>query len=108
LWSRYTRFRLYLRAAHSETNLAEEEIRHTPENIERVLADIEDFFDSILHQIEESASACKAIVEKMEEEYGNESPEQIAEDPNRFEDLKNTLELLFPMTYDQYPVVSPR
>nr|CBA35020.1 hypothetical protein [Fusarium musae] len=107
LWSRYTRFRLYLRAAHFETYLAEE-IIHTPENIERVLADIDDFFDYILHQVEESASACKAIVEKTKEEYGNESLSEIGQDPSRLEGLKSTWQELFGMTYDQCLLVYPR
>ncbi|KAF5647591.1 ORF20 [Fusarium tjaetaba] len=109
LWSRYTRFRLYLRAAHFETYLAEEEIRYTQKAIDRALVNIEGFFDSFLeNQVEKSATACKELVKKMEKEYGNESPGQIAKDPNRWEDFKIDWALLFPMTCDQYPVVPPR
>ncbi|KAF5577367.1 ORF20 [Fusarium pseudocircinatum] len=88
LWSRYTRFRLYLRAAHFETYLAEEEIRHPQESNERALADIESFFDFILDQVEELASACKTIFTNTKEEYGDEPLWQIAQDPNRSEGLK--------------------
>ncbi|KAF5688909.1 hypothetical protein FDENT_4625 [Fusarium denticulatum] len=108
LWSRYTRFRLYLRAAHFETYLAEEEIRRTPESTEKVSADIESFFDFILDQVEKLASACKTIFSKTKEEYGNEPLWQIAQDPNRSEGLESTWKLLCEMTYDQYPVVYPR
>nr|AHC70726.1 hypothetical protein [Fusarium phyllophilum] len=107
MWSGYPRFRLYLRAAHFETYLAGEEMKHTPESIERVLADIERVFDFILDQVEETASACKTIVTETEEEYGNEPLWLIYQDPNRIEGLERTMELLYEMTYDQYPVVPP-
>ncbi|KAG5744864.1 hypothetical protein H9Q70_012441 [Fusarium xylarioides] len=106
LWSGYTRFRLYLHAAHFETYLAEEESTHTPESIEKILADIERVFDFILDQVEETASTCKTIVTKTEEEYGNEPLGLITQDPNRMEGLQATMQLLSDMTYDQCLVVA--
>ncbi|KAF5251186.1 hypothetical protein FANTH_3621 [Fusarium anthophilum] len=46
LWSGYTRFCLYLRAAHFETYLAEEETKDTPGVIKMVLANLERFLST--------------------------------------------------------------
>nr|AHC70732.1 hypothetical protein [Fusarium nygamai] len=95
LWSGYTRFRLYLRAAHFETYLAEEPHAYTPESIERVLADIGCFFEFILNKAEKIASACKKIVDEAEHVNGDA-------------ELRRIIQQLLDITCDQCAVVYPR
>ncbi|KAF5629533.1 ORF20 [Fusarium sp. NRRL 52700] len=96
LWSGYTRFRLYLRAAHFETYLAGQEIEYTPESIERILEYIEFFFDLILNKVEKMASACKKIVDEAEQVDGGDA------------ESRRTTQQLLDMTFDQCAVVPPR
>ncbi|KAF4956596.1 hypothetical protein FGADI_3748 [Fusarium gaditjirri] len=106
LWCGYTRFRLYLRAAHYETYLAEEKNTYTRRSIEAVLVDIENVFDHILNKVEESASVCKKTVDEAREKYGDE--DQWSDMPKeRYESLKKVYLQLYDMAYDGYPVVQP-
>lgn len=105
LWSRYTRFRLYLRAAHYETYVAEE-IISTPRNISNVLVDIERVFDYILDRVEKSASVCKKTVDEAKQEYGDEVLSRSMP-RERFESLQNMIQQLYDVVYDGYAVVEP-
>lgn len=105
LWSRYTRFRLYLRAAHYETYVAEE-IISTPRNISNVLVVIERVFDYILDRVEKSASVCKKTVDEAKQEYGDEVLSRSMP-RERFESLQNMIQQLYDVVYDGYAVVEP-
>ncbi|KAF5557819.1 ORF20 [Fusarium mexicanum] len=106
LWSGYTRFCLYLRAAHFETYLAEEELKYTPGSINMVLADLERFFKYILNEAERMASVCKGIVDESIQ-YGDET---LREDMprERYESLKRIMWHLSDIIYEQCAVVPPR
>ncbi|EWZ86791.1 hypothetical protein FOWG_10319 [Fusarium oxysporum f. sp. lycopersici MN25] len=105
LWSGYTRFRLYLRAAHYETYVAEE-IINTPRDISNVLVDIERVFDYILDRVEKSASVCKKTVDEAKQEYGDEVLSRSMP-RERFESLQNMIQPLYDVVYDGYAVVEP-
>jgi len=105
-WSGYTRFCLYLHAAHLETYLAEEEEEegiHTPEHIERVLDDMERVFDYVLNRVQEEILApCRETIEYAKKQ----SQWDITTlHPSLYpEDLNRTIFALLNMFCDQFPV----
>ncbi|KAF5649203.1 hypothetical protein F25303_4740 [Fusarium sp. NRRL 25303] len=105
--SGYTRFYLYLRAAHHETYLAEEEEgRHTVEHIESVLEYMELVFDYVLDKVqEEILDPCDKTIENVKKQYVNEAQWDTTQLPDLWpEGVQRAIRALVDLIYDQCPV----
>ncbi|KAG4265051.1 hypothetical protein FPRO04_00666 [Fusarium proliferatum] len=105
--SGYTRFYLYLRAAHHETYLAEEEVgTHTVEHIDSVLEEIDLVFDYVLDKVQEKIlDPCGETIENAKKQYGNPAEGDLSQHVSLWpEGLKRTMQALCDLIYDQCPV----
>lgn len=102
-----TRFYLYLRAAHHETYLAEEEVgKHTVEHIESVLEEMELVFDYVLDEVQEKIlGPCDETIENAKKQCGNPAEWDLSQHARLWpEGLNRTMKALWDLIYDQCPV----